>query len=80
MNKKYKKYTLVEKRKYWGSQLDYLSNKKKRTKEESNKLRYAQGFYVSSKNGKITRDFNDLDKPNQIGQLNGFKANMYNKK
>lgn len=80
MNKKYKKYTLAEKRKYWGSQLDYLSNKKKRTKEESNKLRYAQGFYASSKNGKITRDFNELDKPNQIGQLNGFKANMYNKK
>lgn len=80
MNKEYKKYTLAEKRKYWGSQLDYLFSKKQRTKEESDKLRYAQGFCTSSKNGKITRDFNDLDKSNQMGQLNGFKANKYNKK
>lgn len=80
MRKIYKRYSLADKRKYWGNKLDYLSQKKNKTKEESAQMRYAQGFYISSKNGKLTKDFNDLDLSNQIGQLNGFKAKKYNKK
>lgn len=80
MRKSYKKYSLADKRKYWGDKLDYLSQKRNRTNKESSQLRYAQGFYISSSYGKLTRNFNDLDLPNQIGQLNGFKAKKYNKK
>lgn len=35
MRKTYKRYSLAEKRKYWGSKLDNLALKRNKTKEES---------------------------------------------
>lgn len=80
--KKYNKYSLSEKRSYWGSvadkYFDILSGqgtpKRKLTKEEKQKIDYAQGFLLSSKRGRISTNFNELDYSSQIGQIKGFKS------
>lgn len=85
MAKKYKKYSLAEKRRYWGGKMDYLfdiqrgKNGRKRTKQEEQMFLYAQGFYSASKTGKLSSKFNDMKTPQQFGQIAGFKAKAYDK-
>lgn len=85
MAKNYKKYTLADKRKYWGDKMNKLfdikcgKNARKHTKQEENKYLYAQGFYVASKNGKLSNNFNEMKTPQQLGQIAGFKAKIYDK-
>ena len=85
MKKIYKKYTLADKRKYWGDKMNKLfdiqcgKNARNRTKKEQDKFLYAQGFYVASKNGKLSNNFNELKSPQKLGQIAGFKAKYYDK-
>ena len=85
MAKKYKKYSLAEKRKYWGAKMNNLfdiqvgKNGRKRTKKEEQEFLYAQGFYSASKSGKLSSKFNDMEAPQQFGQIAGFKAKAYDK-
>ncbi len=72
-------YSLAEKRSYYANRLDVLSAKKSLSKSEEQKLRYAQGFLLASKNAKLSHDINKLDYSNQLGQINGFKARKNNK-
>ena len=85
MAKRYKKYSLAEKRKYWGDTMNNLfdiqvgKNGRKRTKQEERKFLYAQGFYSASKSGKLSSKFNDMETPQQFGQIAGFKARAYDR-
>ena len=85
MSKLIKQYSFAEKRKFWGSELDRLfniqvgKNGRKRTKAEQERFEYAQGFYSSSKNGNLSKNFNDLTFPKQLGEIAGFKAKKTNK-
>lgn len=77
--KKYTEYTLADKRSYYANKIDFLFAKKRLSKSEKQKLRYAQGFLLVSKDAKLSHDFNKLDYSNQMGQINGFKARKNNK-
>lgn len=80
MSKKYKRYSLMDKRKYWNNQLDKYSSLGKLTPEEQSRFKYAQGFITASKQGKLDPKFNDInDMSFQCGQIAGFKSHMFNK-
>lgn len=83
MAKQYKKYTLVQKQKYWNDKLDYLfsvkqgKNGRLHTKKEQQMFLYAQGFCSASKSGRLSKKFNDMEMSQQFGQIAGFKAKSY---
>ena len=78
MTKKFKKYTFAEKRNYWKKVVDIEFEKKVKTNKTTNKFKYAIGFLISSKNGRLSSNFNNLERPEQLGQIAGFKAKVKN--
>ena len=71
-------YSLSEKRKYWLTELDKEFIKKKTTNKNSNRLKYATNFLISSKSGRLSNDFKSLDYSSQLGQLRGVRASCKN--
>ena len=79
--KKYKKYSLQDKKKYWASQLD--SEFQKRIKsgadKPSSRHLYASGFLTTVKNGRLSQTYDKAENANKLGQLAGLKARIKNK-
>lgn len=75
----YIKYSLSEKRKYWGDVLDNEFELKKKTNKNSNKLKYAVNFLICSKSGKLSKDFDSLDYSSQLGQIRGCESKRLDK-
>lgn len=79
--KKYKKYSLQDKKKYWANELDKEFNKrlKNGASKPSKRQLYATGFLTSAKNGRLSQTYNKEETASKLGQLAGLKSRIMNK-